>query len=289
MMGKNYRLSDLIHQAGGLTKASAPKGTVFLRKKEFLPSPEQKTDVLLANNISNLLNKIEYQRQSARNMLLLKAEMGKTAADVPLNVGTGGISVTTTDSSAKDAVALAMTPTIAQSAGQATGSFVGALTPGAGVASEARMLSDQQLAQSTRLIINLEKVMEGGSDNPENIILMNGDTIAIPLKQETVSIVGAVMNPVTARLGDRRKVSEFVRLAGGYAKDADQEAVLIMRVNGTVVPSEDIHSIEEGDIIYVPTKVLTTEILTLGDKIISAVKYTLATVASVIVFLALIH
>jgi protein involved in polysaccharide export with SLBB domain len=290
MMGKNYRLSDLIHQAGGLTKASSPKGTVFLRKKEFLPSPEQKADVLLANNISNLLNRIEFQRQSARNMLLIKSELGKTgAADVPLNVGTGGISVTTTDASAKDAVALAMTPTIAQSAGQATGSIIGALTPGAGIASEARMLSDQQLTQSTRLIINLEKGMESGSDNPDNIVLMNGDTITIPLRQETVSIVGAVMNPVTERLGDRRKVGELVRLAGGYAKDADQEGVLIMRVNGTMVPSEDVRYVEEGDIIYVPTKVMSTEILTLGDKIISAVKYTLVTVASVVVFLALIQ
>jgi protein involved in polysaccharide export with SLBB domain len=118
---------------------------------------------------------------------------------------------------------------------------------------------------------------------------MNGDTITIPLRQETVSIVGAVMNPVTERLGDRRKVGEIVRLAGGYAKDADQEGVLIMRVNGTMVPSEDVRYVEEGDIIYVPTKVMSTEILTLGDKIISAVKYTLVTVASVVVFLALIQ
>lgn len=228
MMGKNYRLSDLIQQAGGLTKAASPKGTVFLRKGEFLPSTEQKADVLLANDVANLLNRIEYQRQSARNMLLLKSELGKTgAADMPLSVGAGGISVTTTDASAKESVALAMTPTIAQAAGQATGSIVGAVTPGGGVTSEARKLSDQQLAQSTRVIINLEKAMGGGSDNADNIILMNGDTITIPLRQETVSIVGAVMNHITTRLGDRRKVSEIVSLAGGYAKDADQEGVLV--------------------------------------------------------------
>lgn len=289
MMSKNYRLSELIRQAGGLTKAANPKGAVFLRKGEFLPSTEQKADVLLANDIANLLNRIDFQRQSARNMLLLKSELGKTGAADLLNVGAGGISVTTTDASAKESVALAMTPTIAQAAGQATGSIVGAMTPGGGVASEARKLSDQQLAQSTRVIINLEKAMGGGSDNADNIVLMNGDTITIPLRQETVSIVGAVMNHITTRLGDRRKVSEFVSLAGGYAKDADQEGVLIVRVNGTMMPAGEVSSVEEGDIIYVPTRVLTTEILTLGDKIISAVKYTLATVASVVVFLALIH
>ena len=131
--------------------------------------------------------------------------------------------------------------------------------------------------------------MKGGSDNPDNIVLVNGDTITIPPRQETVSVVGAVMNPVTARPGDRHKVSEIVNLAGGYAKDADKEGVLIVRVNGSMVPEEDVRSVEEGDIIYVPTKVVSTEIVTTTDKIINAVKFTLATIASVVVFLALIH
>lgn len=197
--------------------------------------------------------------------------------------------MTTTGTSAKEAVGLAMTPTIAQAAGQATGSIVNAFSPGSGTASEARILPDELLAQSTRVIIDLEKGMKGGSDNPDNIVLVNGDTITIPPRQETVSVVGAVMNPVTARPGDRHKVSEIVNLAGGYAKDADKEGVLIVRVNGSMVPEEDVRSVEEGDIIYVPTKVVSTEIVTTTDKIINAVKFTLATIASVVVFLALIH
>lgn len=77
MMGKNYRLSELIQQAGGLTKSASSRGAVFLRKSESLPSPEQKTEVLLANRIIDLLNKMDYQRQSARNLLLLRSEMAK--------------------------------------------------------------------------------------------------------------------------------------------------------------------------------------------------------------------
>ena len=289
MMGKNYRLSDLIQQAGGLTKAASPKGAVFLRKSEFLPSPEQKTNVLLVNTISNLLNKIDYQRQSARNILLLRKELSGAAQETPLPVGAGGIPVTSTGTSAKESVGIAMTPTIAQSAGQATGSIIGAFTPGSGVASEARALTDQLLAQPTRVILDLEKGMKGGSDNPDNVVLMNGDTLNVPPRQETVSVVGAVMNPITTQMGDGRKIKEIVGLAGGYAKDADKEGVLVVRVNGSMLPAEDVKYVETGDIIYVPTKVMSTEIVTMGDKIINAVKFTLATVASVVVFLALIH
>ncbi|MCK9418623.1 MAG: SLBB domain-containing protein [Nitrospirae bacterium] len=290
LMGKQYRLSGLIQQAGGLTKAANPKGTVFLRKSEFLPSPEQKADLLRANDVSDLLNKIDYLRQSARNALLLRSEAAKSGAgETPLVVGAGGIPITTTNASAKEAVGLAMTPTIAQSAGQATGSIVNAFTPGSGVTTGARTLTDRQLAQSTRVVLNLEKGMQGGTGNPDDIVLMNGDTITVPSRQETVSVVGAVMSPVTTRLGGHNKISEIVSLAGGYAKDADQEGVLIVRVDGSMVTAEDDGPVEEGDIIYVPAKVLTTEIVTTTDKIINAFKFTLATIASVVVFLALIH
>lgn len=290
LLRKDYRLSELVRQAGGLTRVANPKGAVFLRKNEFLPSPEQKSDVQTIDKIMNALNKINYQRQAARNILLLKRELGSISPAEPGPVvGPGTASVVASGLSAREAAAIVMGPQIAQSAGQVSTSAMSALTPGSGVASEARVLSDQFLSQSSRVIINLKKGMEGGNGNPDNIILMNGDSITVPQRTETASVVGAVMNPVTLHLSDHRSVKDVVNLAGGYATDADKEGVMVVRVNGAVIPARDVDYAEEGDIIYVPTKVMTTEIVTTTDKIISAVKFAFATAASVIIFLAIIH
>ena len=133
----------------------------------------------------------------------------------------------------------------------------------------------------------MEKAMAGGT-NPANTVLMDGDSITVPVRTETASVVGAVMNPITFHVADRRKVKEIVSLAGGYAADADQEGGLILRLDGTIVLAEDAGYVEEGDILYVPTKVVATEILTTADKVINVIKYTLTTAAGVIIFLALI-
>jgi hypothetical protein len=100
--------------------------------------------------------------------------------------------------------------------------------------------------------------------------------------------VGAAINPITFHVADRRKVKEIVSLAGGYTVDADQERGLVLRLDGTIVLAEDAGYVEEGDILYVPTKVVATEILTTADKVINVIKYTLTTAAGVIIFLALI-
>jgi protein involved in polysaccharide export with SLBB domain len=166
--------------------------------------------------------------------------------------------------------------------------FLNAYSQGGGVTSEARALTEKQLALSVRVVVNMEKIVSGGSDNPDNIILMNGDSISVPDKQETVSVIGAVMGPVTTKPGSQRTVSDLVSLAGGYAKDADQDGVLVFRVNGTLIKAANAGKVEDGDVIYVPTKVMTTEVITTEDKVIGAIKFTLITIASVVVFLALI-
>jgi protein involved in polysaccharide export with SLBB domain len=289
LLRKDYRLSELIERAGGLTKAANPKGAVFLRKRELLPSPEQKGDILTINRIVNALNDIDAKRLAARNMFLLRMERGVEMTGQGPAVGAGGgTTVVASGTSTKEAAALAMGPSIAQAASAATGGIVSAFTAGGAMTTQARTLGDEQLAQSTRVIINLEKGMKGGNDNPDNTILMTGDSVSIPQITETASVVGAVMNPVTVHLGNYRKVKNLIALAGGYASDADEDRALVLRVDGSVVPAGDIGHIDEGDVVYVPTKVTATEILTTTDKVINVIKYTLATAAGVIVFLALI-
>ena len=286
LLRRGYRLSELIEKAGGLTRTADPRGAVFLRRSELLPSSQQKGDLAAVNRIVNALNNNEAQRQATRNLFLLRQMPGVEATGQGPAVGAG--TVIATGSSAKEAAALSLAPSIAQATGAATGGVVSAFTTGAAVSSTARALTDEQLTQSTRIVIDMEKAMAGGDTNPANTVLMDGDSITVPVRTETASVVGAVMNPITFHVADRRKVKEIVSLAGGYAADADQEGGLILRLDGTIVLAEDAGYVEEGDILYVPTKVVATEILTTADKVINVIKYTLTTAAGVIIFLALI-
>jgi protein involved in polysaccharide export with SLBB domain len=286
LLRRGYRLSELIEKAGGLTRTADPRGAVFLRRSELLPSSQQKGDLAAVNRIVNALNNSEAQRQATRNLFLLRQMPGVEATGQGPAVGAG--TVIATGSSAKEAAALSLAPSIAQATGAATGGVVSAFTTGAAVSSTARALTDEQLTQSTRIVIDMEKAMAGGDTNPANTVLMDGDSITVPVRTETASVVGAVMNPITFHIADRRKVKEIVSLAGGYTADADQERGLVLRLDGTIVLAEDAGYVEEGDILYVPTKVVATEILTTADKVINVIKYTLTTAAGVIIFLALI-
>ena len=61
-----------------------------------------------------------------------------------------------------------------------------------------------------------------------------------------------------------------------------------MRVDGSIIPSNKVKYLEEGDIVYVPARVVSLDIVGRIDKIIDVVKFTLVTTASVVVFVALI-
>jgi protein involved in polysaccharide export with SLBB domain len=248
LLRKDYRLSELLEQAGGLTKTANPKGAVFLRKRELLPSLEQKGDLLAINRIVNALNDIDAKRLSARNMLLLQMERGVEATGQGPAVGAGTVQ---RPARPRKMPRAQPRPSIAQ-APAVTGGIVSAFTPGGAMTSQARTLSDEQLSQSARIIVDVRAAMAGG-DNSENTVLMSGDSIAIPQRTETASVVGAVMNPVTVHMGKNRKVENMVSLAGGYASDADEERVLVLRADGSIMPAEDIADVEEGDILYVPT------------------------------------
>jgi len=284
LLRKDYRMSELIERAGGLTKTADPRGTVFLRKIENLPSPEQTSDIRALNRVMDTLNIIDAKRQAVRNMYLLAGEAN--AAKPPV-VGQGSATVVGTDVSTKEAIAISMAPSIAMATSSLTGQLFSAFAPGGAVTAEARLLAEEQLKQSTRVVINMEKAIQGRG-NSDDIILMSGDTIMIPQYKGTVSVVGAVIAPVTVNLGEKRKIKNMIQLAGGYAADADEKRVLIVRTDGTIVPAEEDSTVIEGDILYVPTKVTAAEIVTSTDKTISVIKYALSTIAAVVIFLALI-
>lgn len=96
------------------------------------------------------------------------------------------------------------------------------------------------------------------------LALEDGDRIAIPAKPTTVGVFGSVFNTGSYLYSNDRKVGDYLRLAGGPTRGADQASVFVVRANGSV--SSGLHNrgffsstspvletgAEPGDTVFVP-------------------------------------
>ncbi len=99
-----------------------------------------------------------------------------------------------------------------------------------------------------------------------DIRLEDGDKLAIPPRPSTVGVFGSVFNTGSYLYSPARTVDDYLRLAGGPTKGADEGSVFVVRVNGQVVSSRQqaggswfsrgnqIAGIraEPGDTVFVP-------------------------------------
>ncbi len=289
LRGKNERLSSLIERAGGLTHYAYSKGTVFLRDKKNINSDIQRGLLTSVNTVTNLLNELDYERQKVRNQwMLLEAKADGKSLD-PFQLKTAAIS---SGDDPAEAAAIAMSPQVASQTGQAVQKFVSATEDGPGVAARARVFNDNELEppEKQRLILSLQAALED-QNGPNDPILMNGDDINIPRKQETISVVGALMHPTLIKYTPTKKGGKYkyyINRAGGFAQDANRKNVLVARVDGSIMHVNDIKKIEPGDIIYVPPRVISMEIVSKTDRIIDAIKFSLVVGASVAAFITLV-
>ncbi|HAH32813.1 MAG TPA: hypothetical protein DCL44_10920 [Elusimicrobia bacterium] len=284
LYGKNDRLSDIIRRAGGVTEFAHIKGTVFMRRAEYLPSDNQKNDVLRVNKMLEEGNLLEYERQVAKNRLLMQKEFGAKEAAQPLSSNT---SIVTSGASSAQAAAIGSAPGVALAAGQTVAGVMDIFGALPGIAGRARKLGEYELNQSNRIVVNIKEALANKGDK-EDLTLMEGDTIFIPQKEETVSVIGAVMRPTTVHHNSARYM-DYIKMSGDYTDDANTARTMVMRVDGSICQAKNVKAIEPGDIIYVPTKVMVAEVVEKSDKVIGVIKYALTTVASVVVFLALLH
>ena len=132
---------------------------------------------------------------------------------------------------------------------------------------------------STRLIERLRSVKpsgrvvlqlptEGGRF-PE-LALEDGDRLYVPPRPTTVGVFGSVFNTGSYLFDSGRGVTEYLQLAGGPTRGADNRAIFVVRANGSVVSSlqsgswlnwaGDLKSLraEPGDTIFVPEEMNKT-------------------------------
>jgi len=137
-------------------------------------------------------------------------------------------------------------------------------------------------AANDRLIARLRALRPSGrivldmpihaTDLPD-LALEDGDRILIPARPNTVGVFGSVYNAATYLHQAGRRLEDYVRLAGGPTKGADETSVFVVRANGHVISEQQDAgwfrrgtavsnlAAEPGDTIFVPEEMDKTTFL----------------------------
>jgi len=70
----------------------------------------------------------------------------------------------------------------------------------------------------------------------QDLLLEGGDVIYMPPMQNTVTIVGQVLNPVTVPYSESLRAYDYVDFAGGFQRNADSKRMYILMPNGKSAP-----------------------------------------------------
>ncbi len=127
------------------------------------------------------------------------------------------------------------------------------------------------LKPSGRVVLQLSP----GSTVLPAMVLEDGDRLFIPPRPATVGVFGSVFNTGSYLHSGGRAVEDYLRLAGGPTKGADEGSIFVVRSNGQVVSGRQSSSnfwfssstrigklqAEPGDTVFVPEELDKTTFL----------------------------
>lgn len=116
-----------------------------------------------------------------------------------------------------------------------------------------------------RIVLDMKPAASTVSDVPE-FPLEDGDSYFVPARLGTIQVGGAVYNENAFRYQPRKRLSAYLKDAGGPTRQADSRRIFLIRADGTVVPKQGRSSLWHtdnfenltllpGDAIIVPSKV----------------------------------
>lgn len=118
----------------------------------------------------------------------------------------------------------------------------------------------RSLKPTGRIVLQLTPTSEALPD----LVLEDGDRLNIPARPTTVGVFGSVFSTGSYLHSASRTVGDYLRLAGGPTRGADDASVFVIRANGSVNSSLQVSSFfsrgnqiaglatEPGDTIFVP-------------------------------------
>jgi protein involved in polysaccharide export with SLBB domain len=265
-------LIQLIQRAGGLTDNAYPEASTITRDIDQLVFNEQKNSIRQLGVLFNELANQEYQREYASALLksgvtsqqktkgASNSQAGSVVTDIIQGVVGTGIG------------ALTQVPEQLQST---TSELEEIRQEQITIVSPARKINS--LLPSGRLLVDVTNAIIDPKSK-DNLILRDRDVIVIPSKSFTISIAGAVMQPSSLVYNEKYKLNDYVKMSGGYSRDADIKAVYVVKANGKVVKSEN-EKLAPGDIIVVPTKVMVQKVTDRWGQVLGVIKFGLGAFA----------
>ena len=235
------RLSDLVKMAGGLTKEAFPDGTSFNRNPQLMTSSDQRQLARIINDLNAIYNQSDYQRQLAKSDIeRIKATHQAEQAGSPLPISAASAAVPSAGPSGASAV------------------LAGELAKDQ-LVSPPRVLSDSELKPSGNVAVDLPDALKH-PDGPADLLIDDGDQITIPTTPTTVQVVGAVIHQRGVIYNSHYRLIDYINQSGGYAPDASVDHIVVIHPNGGLTPYYKVRSLQPGDLIYVPTKVMVAKI-----------------------------
>lgn len=149
-------------------------------------------------------------------------------------------------------------------------------------AQQARATGTQRLIERLRLLKPSGRIVlqvAPGTTELPDLALEDGDRLYIPPRPSTVGVFGSVFNAATYLHTPERSVGDYLRLAGGPTRSADEGSIFLIRANGNVISSRQTSGgwfrrdggletlkAEPGDTVFVPEEMnKTTFIQSLKD------------------------
>ncbi|MFN7172465.1 MAG: SLBB domain-containing protein [Fimbriimonadaceae bacterium] len=243
---KDARFLDLLELAGGLRGEAWLRGGQVARRPDLLRTDAQRSQEPRLMEVLMTIQDNEYQRAVAR------AELDRLIV-------------------------------LRSSNAQESSQFV---VPGLGPEAPAAPNGDEPKLELTRTDLvtparsanaidnliggNLTVRLEEAVRNPKsmhNFTLLPGDIITIPDTPSTVLVDGpGVALPQGIIFEPGRSLRDYLSKAGGLTPDADSSYIIIIRPGGSLLRPRMSTRIELGDVILVPTRVMTTRLISQRDE-----------------------
>jgi polysaccharide biosynthesis/export protein len=287
----NMKVRDLIIQAGGLLEeASDDKGELYRRvfDKEIVATQKIEFNVRLSligdekNNIELKKYDMVYIRSKKgweeEKRVSLKGEMTYPGEYILLKGETLGSLIERAGGFTIDAYLPAATLTrvsVKDLERKRNEDYVNRLQSDALTMTTEMVAKQQQAGDVQNLLLQQQQLMNRMRNGEtagrvvidmttkksyDDFLLEDGDSLFVPKKTGTVSVIGEVYNPATFRIESGSMPAKFyVELAGGAKPNADMKKIYVIKANGSVVTNRSTDIMEyalcPADAIVVPQKV----------------------------------
>lgn len=110
-----------------------------------------------------------------------------------------------------------------------------------------------------RLVLDVKRLSAGNVGGPADVVLRNGDRLAIPRLTQEVTVLGEVQNATSHLYAAGLSREDYLDRSGGLAPRADKKRIYVVRADGSVAASSrslffsrNTADIRPGDTIVVP-------------------------------------